>query len=259
MRDAPKEKSRPVLVAVITATGLVVVALIGYFGTKPSGDSTVSYIGTVRDRSTKDPIGDARVAITEDQNVPQRFVTDSEGIFHARLSKKTQNMLITVEADGYARFTREGQTIRTGGEEIFLQSLGVPSPDKDTTEILSDYEARLHDLDRLVKQADNSADIDTKGADSILVYRIAYGAAEYRTSLPKFQNVPWATLIRKLQEAGVPDNTVDAIKATDTLMAGPYAGEDSIKRGYFGPGILDAQENALQTYYDAAHKHFFGR
>jgi hypothetical protein len=135
----------------------------------------------------------------------------------------------------------------------------VPSTDAEARKILSDYAARLHDLDRLVKEADNSTDIETNGADSILVYRIAYGAAEYRTSLPEFQNVPWATLIRKLEEAGVPDSTANAIKATDTLMNGPYVGQDTHKRGYFGPGVLDAQANTLQAYYNAAHKHFYGQ
>jgi hypothetical protein len=115
-------------------------------------------------------------------------------------------------------------------------------------ERVGDYAARLHDLDRLVKEADNSPDIETKGANSILVYRIAYGAAEYRTSLPEFQDVPWATPIRKLEEAGVPDSTTDAIKANDTLMNGPCVGQDTHTRGYFGPGILDAQVNTLQAY-----------
>src|ERR1700733_3070274 len=135
----------------------------------------------------------------------------------------------------------------------------VPSTDAEAKKILSDYAARLHDLDRLVKEADSSTDIETKGADSILVYRIAYGAAEYRTSLPEFQNVPWATLIRKLEGAGVPDSTTDAIEATDTLMNGPYVGQDTHKRGYFGPGILDAQVSTLQAYYNAAHNHVYGQ
>jgi TIR domain len=222
----------------------------------------IAYAGTVKDANTLKPVGNALVGITEDQSLPERFTTDSEGVFFAKVSKDTQTMLLEITAAGYQDYSRRGPTVRPGSEDIFLQppaAPSVPSPDKETTEILSDYETRLHDLDRLVKQADNSTDIDTKGANSILVYRIAYGAAEYRTSLPEFQNVPWATLIRKLEKAGVPDSTADAIKATDTLMNGPYVGKDSIKRGYFGPGILDAQENTLQAYYDAAHKHFFGR
>jgi hypothetical protein len=138
-------------------------------------------------------------------------------------------------------------------------SPSVSSKDAEARKILSDYAARLHDLDRLVKETDDSTDIEIKGANSILVYRIAYGATEYRTSLPEFQNVPWTTLIRKLEEAGVPDSTTDAIKATDTLMNGPYVGRDTHKRGYFGPGILDTQVNTLQAYYNAAHKHFYGK
>jgi len=220
----------------------------------------IAYTGTVKEAKTLKPVRNALVGITEDQNVPQRFTTDSEGVFFAKLSKDTQTMLLEITAAGYHDYSRRGPTVRTGREDIFLEPLSAPSvtsTDAEARKILGDYAARLHDLDRLVKEADNSTDIETKGADSILVYRIAYGAAEYKTSLPEFQNVPWATLIRKLEEAGVPDSTTDAIKATDTLMDGPYVGQDTHKRGYFGPGILDAQVNTLQAYYNAAHKHFY--
>jgi hypothetical protein len=147
-------------------------------------------------------------------------------------------------------------TIATSGTEPDSK-LAISVLDAEARKLLSDYAARLHDLDRLVKEADKSTDTETKGADSILVYRIAYGAAEYRTSLPEFQNLPWATLIRELEAAGVPDSITDAINATDTLMNGPYAGQDTHKRGYFGPGILDAQLKTLQAYYNVAQKHFY--
>ena len=256
----PPGKDNSVKVALIGMAGVILAALIGYFATRPTTSDLVAYAGTVKDAKTHKPLRNALVGITEDQNVPQRFTTDSEGVFFARLSKATQTMLLEITADGYQDYSRRGPTVRTGTEDIFLEPVSPPpdpSRDAEARKILSDYAARLHDLDRLVKEADNSTDIETKGADSILVYRIAYGAAEYRTSLPEFQNVPWATLIRKLEEAGVPDSTIDAIKATDTLMSGPYIGQDTHQRGYFGPGILDAQVNTLQAYYDAAHKHFY--
>jgi hypothetical protein len=259
----PAEKENSVKVALIGTAGVVLAALIGYFAaTRHPTPDLVAYSGTVKDAKTLKPVRNALVAITEDQNLPQRLTTDSEGVFFARLSKVTQTMLLEITAAGYQDYSRRGPTVRTGREDIFLEPLSapsVPTTDPEARKILSEYAARLHDLDRLVKEADNSTDIETKGANSILVYRIAYGAAEYRTSLPEFQNVPWATLIRKLEEAGVPDSTTDAIKATDTLMSGPYIDQDTHKRGYFGPGILDAQMNTLQAYYNVAHKHFYGQ
>jgi hypothetical protein len=258
----PPVKDSSVKVALIGTAGVILAALIGYFATRPPRPDLVAYTGVVKDAKTLKPVRYARVAVTEDQNVPQRTTTDDEGVFFAKLSKDTQTMLLEITAPGYQDVSRRGPTVRTGREDIFLEPLSAPSvplTDPEARKILSDYAARLHDLDRLVKEADNSTDIETKGADSILVYRIAYGAAEYRTSLPEFQNVPWATLIRKLEEAGVPNSTTDAIKATDTLMNGPYVGQDTHKRGYFAPGILDAQVNTLQAYYNAAHKHFYGQ
>jgi carboxypeptidase family protein len=258
----PPAKDNSVKVALIGTAGVILAALIGYFATHHPTPDLVAYTGTVKDAKTLKPVRNALVGITEDQTVPQRFTTDSEGVFFAKLSKDTQTMLLEITAAGYQDYSRRGPTVRTGREDVFLEPLSgssVPSADAESKKILSDYAARLHDLDRLVKEAENSTDIETKGADSILVYRIAYGAVEYRTSLPEFQNVPWATLIRKLEEAGVPDSTTDAIKATDTLMNGPYVGQDTHKRGYFGPGILDAQVNTLQAYYNAAHKHFYGQ
>jgi hypothetical protein len=258
----PPASDNSVKVALIGTAGVILAALIGYFATRHPSPDLVAYTGTVKDAKTFKPVRNAHVGITEDQSVPQRFTTDSEGVFFAKLSKDTQTMLLEITATGYQDYSRRGPTVRTGTEDIFLEPLSVqnvPSTDTEARKILSDYAARLHDLDRLVKDADDSTDIEIKGANSILVYRIAYGAVEYRTSLPEFQNVPWATLIRKLEEAGVPDSTTDAIKATDTLMSGPYIGQDAHKRGYFGAGVLDAQVNTLRGYYNAAHKHFYGQ
>jgi hypothetical protein len=258
----PPAKDNSVKVALIGAAAVILAALIGYFAGIHPTPHVIAYTGEVKDAKTHKPVKNALVGISEDQNVPERLTTDDEGVFYTKLSKDTPTILLEITAAGYQDSSRIAPTVRTGAEPFFLEPLSdpsVPSTDAETRAILSDYAARLHDLDRLVIEADNSTDIETKGADSILVYRIAYGAPEYRTSLPEFQNVPWATLIRKLEEAGVPDSTTDAIKATDTLMGGPYVGQDTHKRGYFGPGILDVQVNTLQAYYNAAHKHFYGQ
>lgn len=123
--------------------------------------------------------------------------------------------------------------------------------------ILSEYRWRLNDLDKLVSEAGKTPDIEVKGADSILVYRIAYGAREYRTSLPQFQNASWGGLINQLDEFGISDGAAQAIAAADILMSGPYAGKDSIKRGYFGPNVLEQQASVLHLYYDNARKRVY--
>jgi hypothetical protein len=123
--------------------------------------------------------------------------------------------------------------------------------------LLSEYRWRLNSLDRLIAETEKATDVDTKGADSILIYRIAYGATEFRTSLPEFQNESWAGIITQLDEFGISESAVQAINATNDLMSGPYAGQDSIKRGYFAPGILEDRAKSLHLYYDNARKRIY--
>jgi hypothetical protein len=123
--------------------------------------------------------------------------------------------------------------------------------------ILSEYRWRLNDLDKLVSDAATKSDLESKGADSILIYRIAYGAAEYRTSQPEFQNSSWGGLITQLEEFGISDSGSQAIKATNILMSGPYLGQDSLKRGYFAPGVLEDQQKTLQNYYENERKRIY--
>jgi len=120
--------------------------------------------------------------------------------------------------------------------------------------ILSEYRWRLNDLDKLVSEAGKTSDIEVKGADSILIYRIAYGAAEYRTSLLEYQNASWGGLITQLEQFGVSDSGTQAIEATNTLMGGPYVSQDTHNRGYFGPDILEQRAKVLHLYYDTAYK-----
>jgi hypothetical protein len=123
--------------------------------------------------------------------------------------------------------------------------------------LLSEYRWRLNDLDRLIAETEKTADFDVKGADSIYIYRIAYGSADYQPSLPEFKNESWAGIITQLDEFGVSDSAAEAIASTSVLMNGPYAGIDSIKRGYFAPGILEDRAKILHLYYDSARKRIY--
>jgi len=123
--------------------------------------------------------------------------------------------------------------------------------------ILSEYRWRLNDLDRLIAETEKATDVDTKGADSILIYRIGYGATEYQTSLPEFKNESWGGVITQLDEFGISDSAAQAINATNDLMSGPYVGQDTNRRGYFGPGILENRAKILHLYYDNARKRIY--
>jgi hypothetical protein len=179
----PKEKTRPVTVALITTGGVILVALLGFLGTRTHADSPpkpttvgtgisptqagesstdgkqvapsptgspqedsslVNYTGTVRDGRTNRPIGGAKVAITEDEDVPQRLTTDSEGVFYAKLHKTSKTILLTIGAVGYKEYTRRAKSVRTGGEDILLepeQSQSSPpaggNKSQETTDIVS--------------------------------------------------------------------------------------------------------------------------
>jgi len=123
--------------------------------------------------------------------------------------------------------------------------------------ILSEYRWRLNGLDKLIAEAANATDVDTKGADSILIYRISYGAVEFQPSLPEFKNESWAGVITQLDEFGISESAAQAINATNDLMGGPYAGQDNLKRGYFGPGILEDRAKTLHLYYENARKKIY--
>jgi len=117
-------------VALIGAAAVIIAALIGYYATHRSNSTLVAYTGKVKDGKSLKPVGNASVAITEDQKVPQRFTTDSEGVFFAQLAKDAQTMLLEVKAEGYKNYSRRGPTVRTGSEDIFLEPLADPKSDE---------------------------------------------------------------------------------------------------------------------------------
>src|SRR5271156_3199577 len=94
--------------------------ILSYLGvTGGFSDSTFDYTGVVHDAS-KHPVADAEMQITEGQKVPQIVTTDSKGVFHARLLKKTLNIRIVISAEGFEPISLYVQTLRTGAEPITL-------------------------------------------------------------------------------------------------------------------------------------------
>jgi len=57
---------------------------------------------------------------------PQVLTTDSEGIFHVRISKKTTNLRVYIEAAGFEAYNRTAPPSRTGLEDIQLKSAPPP-------------------------------------------------------------------------------------------------------------------------------------
>jgi hypothetical protein len=148
------KKDNSIAVALIGAAAVVIAALIGYWATHSKPDPVlVDYTGKVKDANYLKPIGQASVAITEDQKPPQRFTTDSEGIFYARLSKDTQKMLLEVQARGYQDYSRTGPTVRTGSEDIFLEPVPPPSiPQQDPPEAELEKLRKLHKVSLISPQ-----------------------------------------------------------------------------------------------------------
>jgi hypothetical protein len=128
----PEKKDNSLAVALIGAAAVVIAALIGYWAMRPKEPDfvLVDYAGRVKDAKSHNPIAQAAVAITEDQKVPQRFTTDSEGVFYARLSGSTKTMLLDVQAGGYKDYSRRGPTVRTGSEDIFLEPVAIQQPER---------------------------------------------------------------------------------------------------------------------------------
>jgi hypothetical protein len=141
------KRDNSIAVALIGAGAVVIAALIGYLATHQNKRDAdiIGYTGNVKDAKSLKPIGNALVAITEDQKVPQRFTADSEGVFFAQLSKDTQTMLLEVKAEGYKDYSRRGPTVRTGSENVFLEPLPPPpTPEQDASETALERLRELH-------------------------------------------------------------------------------------------------------------------
>jgi len=122
---AESETRRTIWVAIIGATATIIAALLSYMAvTRAHNDSSLSYTGFVHN-AARQPITGAKVSITEDESIPELHRTDSEGIFYARLSKKTQRIRIAIEADGYEPYTLNGQPARSGLQDIELKGVSA--------------------------------------------------------------------------------------------------------------------------------------
>jgi hypothetical protein len=163
-------KDNSARVALITAVGTVVVALIGYLATHENKPDRVAYTGKVKEARTFKAIGNAQVAITEDQKVPQRFTTDSEGVFFAQLHRDTQTMLLEIKATGYQDYSRRGPTVRTGSEDIFLEPLLTPIVREQDP-----FEAELDNLRELHKVSLISAEYAEKPPSQVPKNSYGYG------------------------------------------------------------------------------------
>lgn len=120
-REAVSDRKTPIIVALITLAGALIV---GYwqFVYKPKqtpSDTAVQYTGRVTDSTTQKAIRGAKVSI-ESQGPPQIHYTDSEGIFYVKLNGSAESVRIRVEATGYEGFDRTVSLSRTGIEEIRL-------------------------------------------------------------------------------------------------------------------------------------------
>lgn len=123
--------------------------------------------------------------------------------------------------------------------------------------LLAEFEFRLRELDARISEIDASSDVDTKGADTIYIYRAAMGTSDFQPALPEFKNEHWAGVIIQLDDLGVSENADKAITATRDLTSGNYARKDNLGRGFFAPGYLEDRAKILRSYRDDARKKIF--
>jgi len=124
--------------------------------------------------------------------------------------------------------------------------------------LLAEYEWRLTDLDARIAQNAGTQDVETKGVNSIMIYRTTMGI-DFPTSAPEFRGVPWSGLIIQLEAFGATEHASEAIVTTRSLTDGPYIAQDTHQRGYFGPGVLEEYSRILHQYHDIAQKKIYGR
>jgi hypothetical protein len=156
-----------IIAACITAAATIIGAymMIRKPSPAPTLPSTFDYTGRVLG-SGRQPLADAVVSIAEDQNPPQHIRTDTEGVFHAVLSKNSQNIQLDVEAEGYEHYKINVQPSRTGLEEILLKALPKPPPAADRPRPLVDQSRNLN-KQRISDQWEHSGDRTAKGAIAI--------------------------------------------------------------------------------------------
>jgi hypothetical protein len=185
----------------------------------------------------------------------------AEELFRLEVQKELRKGEVNLHESKFLKFVNSPFGLFVLGA-IFISGLGgafqswseklkqVDAGRETQKRIMSEYRWRLNDLDALIKETESTDDVEVKGADSILIYRIAYGANEYQTSLPEFKSEPWSSLIRRLDEFANSESAAQAVAATTVLMSGPYIGQDTHKRGYFGPTILEDRAKTLHLYYN---------
>lgn len=97
----------PIVAAVITVAGVILVGVLGKCGNDKPGSAPIAvnekFVGRIIDKSTEKRIGQAKISL-ESGGVPAVAFSDSEGIFSFPLSDANQETHIRVEASGYQNY-----------------------------------------------------------------------------------------------------------------------------------------------------------
>jgi hypothetical protein len=121
MADQTSSSNRTaVVVAIIGAIALISSTAISSLITSCNTSKSIYFSGNIRDE-TGNPVTNARIITTQDQGVPQIIYSDTDGFFRIELSKKTTNLCITANAEGFEPTTKIVDIHRTGPEEIYLR------------------------------------------------------------------------------------------------------------------------------------------
>jgi len=136
-RKLKLERRTKIIIAIIGGVALIGAAFVSKYFSKtpmPKLDDKYQYTGMIESEDDGSRIKDALVLIIEDQNSPEEQRSDSEGVFHTRISATTQSLELFVVATGFERYKAVSKPNRTGVHEIVLKPIkskkvaSVPKP-----------------------------------------------------------------------------------------------------------------------------------
>jgi hypothetical protein len=117
--------------------------------------------------------------------------------------------------------------------------------------LLAEFDFRLNDLDTIIAKLASISDPQSKGENSMYVWRAARGDTAYQPALPEYKNVHWAGIVIQIDTLGFGANTYNAIQATRELENG---GSIPAPNGYslYPPGFLEQRSQILHKFSESA-------
>ena len=117
-----------IVLGILVLLGAIIPAYWKYVYQPRHASEGTDYTGRVLNEETGKPVVQAKVSLELNQSAPQILYTDSEGIFHFRVSESPSVVRVRVDVSGYDPFDRNVSLNRSGLEDIRLK----PAPSEAT-------------------------------------------------------------------------------------------------------------------------------